>query len=436
MKTSISRLGIGKMAAFSIMGFLILSCGHVPADRVEITFWAMGTEGKHIEKLLPEFERAHPGIKVKVQTIPWSLAHEKLLTAFAGDSNPDVCQLGNTWIPEFQAIGAVLSLDSLIAQSTIINEEAFFDGIWQTNVVGGKVWGIPWYVDTRLLFYRTDLLKKAGYGRPPDTWEEWLEAARAIQKLNVGQARKYAVFLPLLFNDFHVPVILIMNNGGRFLKDGNRHAAFDDRATMEALRFYLTFFEEGLASRSMTEFTNIYQAFAAGDIAMMVTGPWNVGELRTRKPQLDGKWSTAVMPKKRNRHSSAGGASLVVFENCKYPEAAFKLVEFLCLSETQAKFFHLTRDLPSVHAAWQAPELQRDREVQAFYEQLQHVHPTPKIAEWEQIAVKLQEHLLRVIFGEVTLERAVQDLNRDVNRILEKRRWLLSKELLLSEKSE
>jgi multiple sugar transport system substrate-binding protein len=49
---------------------------------------------------MPEFERRYPEIQVKVQQIPWSAAHEKLLTAYAGDAMPDVFQLGNTWIPE------------------------------------------------------------------------------------------------------------------------------------------------------------------------------------------------------------------------------------------------------------------------------------------------------------------------------------------------
>ncbi len=55
----------------------------------------------------------------------------------------------------------------------------------------------------------------------------------------------------------------------------------------------------------------------------------------------------------------------------------------------------------------------------------QDVVPTPKIAEWEQIAVKIQEHLETVILGGKNLETAVRNLNRDTDKILEKRRWLI-----------
>ena len=86
-------------------------CARRRDDNV-VRFWAMGSEGEVVTKLLPEFERAHPGIRVDVQQLPWSAAHEKLLTAFAGDATPDLCQLGNTWIPEFVALQALEPLDA------------------------------------------------------------------------------------------------------------------------------------------------------------------------------------------------------------------------------------------------------------------------------------------------------------------------------------
>ncbi|NIT57037.1 MAG: extracellular solute-binding protein, partial [Aliifodinibius sp.] len=184
-----------------------------------------------------------------------------------------------------------------------------------------------------------------------------------------------------------------------------------------------------------TEFTNIYQGFTNGNFAMTITGPWNVSEIRSRAPQLKDKWSTAPMPRKKNRNSVAGGASLIIFQSSKKPEAAWRLIEYLSESQTQLEFFRLTRDLPAVRSTWNNPELQNDEEINAFYQQLQSVQPTPPIAEWEQVAVKIQEHLEKVVYNQITLEEAVIQLNRDVNQILEKRRWLLSNDLLTSPKS-
>ena len=78
----------------------------------------MGREGEVVSQLIPDFEREHPGIKVDVQQIPWSAAHEKLLTAFVGDATPDIAMLGNTWVPEFVALDALEPLDASVAKST------------------------------------------------------------------------------------------------------------------------------------------------------------------------------------------------------------------------------------------------------------------------------------------------------------------------------
>src|SRR3546814_4227771 len=75
----------------------------------------MGFEGQQVARLLPEFERLNPGIHVDLQQVPVLSAHEKLLTAFAGDSLPDVTPLGNTWIPEFALLDALAPLDGRIA---------------------------------------------------------------------------------------------------------------------------------------------------------------------------------------------------------------------------------------------------------------------------------------------------------------------------------
>src|SRR6266852_212506 len=135
----------------SLGGF---SCASRSRPANEIVFWAMGAEGENVQKLIPEFERRNPGMRVRVQSIPWTAAHEKLLTAYAGNSTPDVAQLGNTWIPEFTLLGALENLDAHIVSSTEIKPDNYFPGIWQTNMIGSSVFGVPWYVDTRVLFYR------------------------------------------------------------------------------------------------------------------------------------------------------------------------------------------------------------------------------------------------------------------------------------------
>src|SRR5690606_11239734 len=163
------------LAAVAAGALLAAGCDTGAAGPVEVLFWGIGREGEVVRGLVPEFERRHPGIRVRVQQIPGTAAHEKLLTAFVGEATPDAAQLGNTWVPEFVALGALEELAPWVAGSAVIREADVFPGIWDTNVVDGRLYGVPWYVDTRVLFYRTDILAEAGYDSIPPTWEGWRE---------------------------------------------------------------------------------------------------------------------------------------------------------------------------------------------------------------------------------------------------------------------
>src|SRR5690349_6422314 len=75
--------------------FALAACSRASgAERVTVRFWAMGAEADALRQLVRGFEREHPEIAVEVQQIPWTAAHEKLITAYVGDATPDIAQLG------------------------------------------------------------------------------------------------------------------------------------------------------------------------------------------------------------------------------------------------------------------------------------------------------------------------------------------------------
>jgi len=153
------------MALWAAIGFLGAGCDATRAPTLEL--WAAGSEGEIVSELMPAFEALHPGLRVRVQSIPFLGAHEKLLTAVVGESTPDLAPLGNTWLPEFAMIGALAPLDDAVAKSSVIRAADYFEGVWDINRYDGHQYGVPWYVDTRILFYRRDLLEQAGFSAPP-----------------------------------------------------------------------------------------------------------------------------------------------------------------------------------------------------------------------------------------------------------------------------
>ncbi|MFO1424630.1 MAG: sugar ABC transporter substrate-binding protein [Candidatus Competibacteraceae bacterium] len=428
------------LAALFILG--LSNCDSPANQTVVVEFWAMGQEGEQVKALLPEFERRHPGLRVRVQQIPWSAAHEKLLTAYAGDAMPDLFQLGNTWIPEFVALRAIEPLDSRLQAWPTDALADYFPGILATNRLDGRTYALPWYVDTRLFFYRTDLLAAAGFAELPTTWEEWVRTM--IQLKARAGSEHYAILLPI--NEWQLPVILALQRGATLLRDQDRYGNFQEPRFREAFLFYLGLFEQGLAPPvGNTQMANLYQEFANGAFAVYVSGPWNIGEFGRRLPAAtQPHWDTAPLPGFADSSplplgeglgvravgvSLAGGASLALSRTSPRREAAWKLLEFLAEPEQQARFYRLTGDLPARQSAWADPALAGNRYAEAFRRQLRQVRATPAIPEWERIANKLAYHAERAVRRQVSADEALAALDRDVDQILEKRRWLLSQGL-------
>ena len=280
----------------------LCACSRPHDDGQKLTLWAMGREGEVVAQLMPAFERAHPGIHVEVQQLPWKVAHQKLLTAFAGNSTPDLSQLGNTWLPELAALDALEPLDERVDASRIARDD-YFAGILDTNVMpiagGNRLLGLPWYVDTRVLFYRSDLLRAAGHPAPPQSWAEWLAAMRAVRQRN---PQTYGVLLPLNEPD---PLFALALQQGALLRDDDTRGAFAQPPFRRALGFYAQIFAEGLApTMTNAQIANVWDEFGRGLFAFYVSGPWNIGEFRRRLALASGNPTRDVVRRCACRSSS------------------------------------------------------------------------------------------------------------------------------------
>ncbi len=397
-----------------------------PGASTELRVWAFGAEGEAIAPLAQEFERANPRVRVRVQQIPWTAAHEKLLTAYVGGALPDVAQLGNTWVPEFAALNALQPLDSLLAaDSAVVPRGDYFPGVLATNVVDGVLYGLPWYVDTRVMFYRSDLLRAAGVTTPPTTWAGWRDALARVKK--VQPAGAFPVLMPL--DEWAQPLIFGLQTGAPLLADHDTRGGFRDPRFRKGFEFYVNLFKDGLApSLANTQISNVYQEFAAGRVAMYITGPWNVGEFRKRLPDsLQGAWATAPLPGPDSAGVSfAGGSSLVMMRGSAKQAAAWKFVTFMADPARQARFFEQTGDLPARRSAWETPKLAGDVHLAAFRVQLSRLRPSPAVPEWELISSRLAQAAERAARGRQTVDEALAALDADVDDILEKRRWLMA----------
>lgn len=418
-----------------IIFFGVLLCTGIAScskHETVLTFWVMGSEGEFVAQLLPEFERTHPTIKVKLEQLPWSAAHEKLLTAYAGDALPDMAQLGNSWIPEMGALNALEGLTPYTKNSTAFRLDDFFDGILDTNRLDKDLFGIPWYVDTRLLFYRRDLLAQAGYDHPPKNWDEWRSMFAAISKKWQGQ--RMGILLPV--TEFEPLLALTLQQPEAILREGARYGNFSGKGFTASLDFYNEIFAKGYARNlSKNQIANVWDEFGKGSFVFYITGPWNIGEFKRRLPvHLHDAWMTAALPGPTGPSAStAGGASMVIFKNAKHKKEAWALIEYLSRSDIQLRFHELTGNMPPRRSIWLDASLANDVYAQAFRDQLDRVKAAPQVPQWERIVNEMQLTAAKTAYAkekniDVDVRRYQSELDATVDAWLEKRRWMLDQQ--------
>ncbi len=410
----------------------IFGCSQKAGTITTIKFWAMGNEGEMVTQLIPEFERKNPDIHVVVQQIPWTAAHEKMLTAFAGGSLPDVFQMGNTWIPEFTVLNSLEPLEPFVKTSSTVQLTDYFGGVLKSNIIDSILYGIPWYVDTRVIFYRKDLLRNAGFKEPPKTWDEVLRICEVMQRQAKEKGiTRYPIFLPT--NEWVPAIALGMQSGGKFLKNNMTKGNFSGPEFTKAFHMLATFYSKKNSPSGMQLITNMYNSFSEGLIAMYITGPWNIGEFSRRiAPELQNEWMTAPLPSMDSTYPGNSlplGTSLVISRISKHKEAAWKFIEFLASCEQSVSFYKITGNLPPRKSAWTDSSLANNKYIHAFHQQLERVEPLPQVAEWEQIVIRLQIYVEYIATQTMTVDVALKKFDAEVDQILEKRRWLIEKQM-------
>jgi multiple sugar transport system substrate-binding protein len=344
----------------------------------ELTVWAMGTEGENLPKLTKSFEDANPGVKVKVTPIPWDAAHNKFTTAITAQSLPDAAMVGTTWMGEFADLGA------LDPTPSGIDPASFFPGALDTTKVGGTNYGVPWYVETRLVYYRKDLAAKAGITTPPTDWDGLKAMAKAMKE---KAGAKYGINLqPGGQGSWQTVMPFAWSAGASITASGDKEFTFDTPEMQEGLSYYQSFFTDKLAGTDLPP-DQTEALFVNGQVPMFISGPWMVGSVtKLGGDKMKDNIGVFQMPKNKTATSFVGGSNFVVFKNGKNKDSAWKLVKYLSDAKTQAEWFKLSTDLPAVKSAWDDPSISSDPLLPVFGKQLDDAKAPPAVVNWEQVA--------------------------------------------------
>ena len=345
-------------------------------------------------------------MNVEVTPIAWDQAVTRLQTAIGGGQTPCVSQMGTDMMGQFVATGAIDPVGEGIDPS------AFFEGAWNSNVVDGTAYGVPWYVETRVLYERTDIAEEGGITEAPATWDDLTATAKAMKEQGGAEwgiglgTKNYQEYVPFLWSNGGD----IMNEAGEF--------TLDSPEAIEALTYYDSFFEEGLAPSEVPEGTDPTATFVSGTTPMMFSGPWHVGLItEAGGADIEGKWGVSTIPAKDSATSFVGGANLVVYTDCDNKDAAWAFVNFLTRPDIQVQWYEEATVLPAVQEAWSDPKLADDPNVAVFGEQLKDAKTPPAISTWSEIANAMNEQLEKMTVGDATPEEAAHAMQEAATSI-------------------
>lgn len=376
-----------------------------------IEVWAMGTEGEVLEEFSAEFEDANPDATVKVTAIPWDSAHDKLAGAIASGETPDVSLIGTTWMGEFAQAGGLMP-----TPENLVDEADFFPGAWESTEVGGTSYGVPWYVETRVLYYRTDLAEKAGWDAAPETWTDLKQFAKDLEgkggaeyglSLQPGQTGSWQTMLPFAWS-----------NGATLTNTDGTEYTIDSPEMTEALEYYTSYFDEELSQTRLLDPGELESGFADGAIGSFVSGPWHTGLVEEAGLSQE-EYAVAPMPGNGDGPGASfvGGGDLAVFKDSENADSAWKYVQWLSQPETQQAFYDEVGDLPAVQSAWETGELSTDEQLQVFGTQLETAVSPPAVPTWEEVAGAIDSLVEQASKGAMKPEDAVTEMQKQAASI-------------------
>lgn len=379
----------------------------------ELTVWAMGNEGELLKDFAAPFEEANPELTITVTSIPWADAAQKISTAIAGGQTPDMTLVDLTLMPTYVASGGFLPVPD-----EAVDLSSFFPGARDAVTFDGAAYAVPWYVSSRIIFYRADLAAQAGVSCPAD-WDGYLEFASGLQSAGAT----YGAVVPFgQFNAWQQLLPFFWQAGGSVVTADGSEFALDSPAMVEALEYVNTFVTKGIATAEGPTATGQVEAeFVNGTYGAFVSGPWEALSLATASDEawVEENVGVCAMPvgPAGNNDAYTGGGALAVFSGATNPQAAFAFAAWLADPQVQVDWYVASADLPAVAAAWEDPAMQDDELIAVFGAQLENVQGAPPVPTWSEVGAMIDGEIEKVVRGVTTPADAAATMQREAASI-------------------
>jgi ABC-type glycerol-3-phosphate transport system substrate-binding protein len=391
------------------------------AEPVELEFWAWATADKQeiINQALDLFQEGQDEITVNFSAFPSGGYQEKILSAVASDTAPDVSFTKISFGQRFASEGVLVDMNPLGAAEML---DAILPAALAYGQYEGGTYMLPVNADNRFIAYNADIVTEAGYGdwleNDALTWDQLVEVAEAVSTRNDdGSVSRIGFYVGPSWGggwaDF------MYTAGGSILNEDNTKANFNNQAGLDALNLVL----------QLKEYSTTLQdedaPFYNGQITMIKKGSWDLPRFPREMPETN--WGVMPFPTPDGRvdygaGSLLAGIDIAIYAQSDAPAEGFELVEHFLSDDIQSWFPAEYGQFPVVTTAYETERFQQYKEEFPAFAQaaewMEYTWPLPLIPEWGQMSDIMNQHVEAAWFGEMTPEEALAGAEQAINDLL------------------
>lgn len=374
-----------------------------------------------LQDLVEQFNRSHPTIEVEPlyigqgdQQIP------KILSAVVGNVPPNLLWYAPMITGQLVELEAIRPLDDWFAESPIADDldPALLGAMhWENHI-----WSVPFGANNVGVFYRPSRFAEADITELPQSWADLRQVAQILSQSDQGQ-RRYGMLLPLGHGEWTVFMWLsfLWSAGGNLLSDADQPQLLTPEA-IAALQLWQDLVQDGSALLSQPERGYELDAFLSGKVAMQLTGPWTLRELRQSGVDFD----VFSIPAQAQQATAIGGENLFIFKTTPEAErAAWIFAEYVASEEFQTQWALGTGYLPVNLTARQSPTYQEfvseQPALEVFLDQAQYGRSRPIIPGYNRISETLGRAIEAVLLEAQTPQQALETAQRRLQLIFDSR---------------
>jgi N,N'-diacetylchitobiose transport system substrate-binding protein len=417
-----SAVALAAAAALTVAGCGSESGEAAAGGERTLTVWIMEGTNPDVQPFFDELATAfqqRTGATLDVQFMQWGAAKDRFTTAIAGQTTPDVAEIGTTWVGEFGDTGALVDLAPRVQEAGL--SDRLLPGLVEAGTLDGSLYGLPWYAGVRSIVYRTDVFAELGLA-PPTTWDELVAVGQRIK-----EARPDLLPLPVAGDNEFIVYPFLWGTGGEIATRAGESwtSGVDSPQAREGIRFYSDLaLVHGFSTPAAANWreTDLRDSFTKGQSAMIFSGSWTPKAILEAAPDLQGKIGAFPVPGPTGglAPSVVGGSVLSVFETSDDPDLAWQLVEMMGTGEFATKWAQESSYFPGTTAELDEAAQSTDPLVAPFAQQMvDSGRSVPVTPAFGQIQGKktIAAMMRSILAGEATVEQATSTAAAEMNEI-------------------